>query len=122
MDIREYFRKLRKAESEIPGDYAVIVSTETPDGGKAGRVVEVTKSVAAHMIVDGRGRIATASEIKAFRSEMAELMENEKALQNAGKVQVTILSPDQLRAIRQSIIANPELLNDEDAFVKAHKR
>ena len=72
MDIREYFRKLRQAESEITGDYAVIVSTETPDGGKAGRVVEVTKAVAAHMIVDGRGRIATASEIKSFRAEMAD--------------------------------------------------
>jgi hypothetical protein len=122
MDIREYFRKLRQAESEITGDYAVIVSTETPDGGKAGRVVEVTKAVAAHMIVDGRGRIATASEIKSFRAEMADLIEKEKAQQNAGKVQVTILSGEQLRAIRESIIANPELLNDEDAFLKAHKR
>ena len=79
MDIREYFRRLRQAESEIPGEYAVIYSTDTPDGGKAGRTVEVTKSVAAHMIVDGRGRMATESEIKAFRKEMDDLIANARA-------------------------------------------
>src|SRR4051812_45227787 len=107
MDIRAYFQKLREAQSAIPSECVVMVSTDTPDGGKAGRMVEVGREVAAHMVVDGRGRLATDAEARAFRADMTELIYKAKAEQNAGKVQLTVMSPDQLRAIRQSIMDNP---------------
>jgi len=62
MDLRMFYQKLRKVEQEIAGDHPVVVSLETPDGGKPGVKTEVTRENAAKMIVEGRARIATKSE------------------------------------------------------------
>ena len=36
MDLRVYYQKIRKIEAELPEPFVVVVSRETPDGGKAG--------------------------------------------------------------------------------------
>jgi hypothetical protein len=102
MDIRGYFRKLREAQSTIASEFVVIVSLETADGGKPGRMVEVTREVAAHMIVDGRGRIATTEEEGAFRAEMADLVKAAQMEQEAGKVRFTWAGPDALSVVSRS--------------------
>jgi len=53
---------MRKLEQEITGEHVVLVSLETPDGGKSGVKTEVTRENAAKMIVEGRARMATKSE------------------------------------------------------------
>lgn len=102
MDIRGYFRKLREAQSTIDSEFVMIASLETADGGKAGRMVEVTREVAAHMIVDGRGRIATADEEREFRAEMAELMNQARLEQEAGKVRLAFVGADTVARVPQS--------------------
>ncbi len=47
MDLRVYYQKIRKFEAEIPEPFVVLVSRETPDGGKAGVKTDVPRSLAA---------------------------------------------------------------------------
>jgi len=67
MDLRIYYQKIRDCEAKIPGTFAFVVSTATPDGGKAGVVTEVPRRVAAKMVVDGTARLAVESEVKPVR-------------------------------------------------------
>ena len=69
MDLRNYFQKLREVESQIGDPYTIVVSVETGDGGRAGTTTEVTRALAAKMIVDGSARLATAKEKQAFQSQ-----------------------------------------------------
>ena len=47
MDLKNYFKKIRDAEASIEEPFPLIVSLETPDGGKPGAVVEVSRLEAA---------------------------------------------------------------------------
>ena len=58
MDLRVYYQKLRKAEQEIADEHVVVVSNETPDGGRPGQKTQVARAIAAKMIVEGRARLA----------------------------------------------------------------
>src|SRR5438477_1720585 len=62
MDLRMFFHKVRKLEQEINDRHVVVVSLETPDGGKPGIRTEVSRENASRMIVDGRARLANKSE------------------------------------------------------------
>lgn len=68
MDLRAYYRKLREVESEMTEPFVVVVSHETPDGGKANVLSEVARLTAARQIVEGRSRAATQEEADAFHS------------------------------------------------------
>ena len=69
MDLRGYYQKVREVEAKIADAFAVIVSLESPDGGKAGTQTEVTRSLAARMIVNGLARLATTKETKALEGQ-----------------------------------------------------
>ena len=71
MDLRVFYQKMRKLEQEIVGEHVVVVSLETPDGGKAGVRTEVTRENAAKMIVEGRARMATKSESAEYLKTVA---------------------------------------------------
>ena len=62
MDLRMFFHKVRKLEQEINDRHVVVVSLETPDGGKPGIRTEVSRENASRMIVDGRARLANKGE------------------------------------------------------------
>lgn len=102
MDLRAYFQKVRKTEAEIPEESAVIVSLETGDGGTAGRLTEVTRSVAARMVVDGRARLATECETREFRQAQAKAYELVCERQ-ARSVRGGVLSEHDLKAIRNTL-------------------
>jgi hypothetical protein len=103
MDIRVYFRKLREVEESIEGECVVVVSEATSDGGKAGVVAEVERRTAAKLIVDGRARLATEEEAREYRAqaEQARAAAEQSAL--AGRVQLAVLSDQELRALRSSL-------------------
>ena len=69
MDLKNYFQKIREIESKIAGLFTVIVSAETPDGGKAGTPTEVSRALAARLIVQGIARLATPEETQAFQRQ-----------------------------------------------------
>jgi len=71
MDLKIYYQKIREEQAKILEDYPVVVSEATENGGKAGVAVEVSKALAAQMIVDGTARAATAAEANSFRQAKA---------------------------------------------------
>lgn len=69
MDLRAYYQKIRQIEAEIREDSVVMVSLETPDGGRAGILTEVPRAVAARMIADEKAELASEGAAAEFRTE-----------------------------------------------------
>jgi hypothetical protein len=72
MDLRVYYEKLRKIESEIKDPFPVVVSRETTDGGKAGLKTQAPRSIAARLIADGKVDLASAEEAAQFLTKTAK--------------------------------------------------
>lgn len=70
MDLRAYYQKIRKIEAGITEPMVLIVSRETPDGGKPGARADVSRAVAARLVAEEKAELATAEETTAFRSEV----------------------------------------------------
>lgn len=92
MDIRMYFQKIREVERNIQDPYLVVVSLETPEGGKPGVATEVSRTVAAQMIVEGRVRLADAAEKAAFYKDAVEALAAAEEARMASKIQLTVVS------------------------------
>lgn len=92
MDLRAYYGRIREVEKRL-GESAgvVLVSRETPDGGRAGVLVEAPARVAAKMIVDGRAEEASAEEAAAFRQSNAKAARLAERQALANRVQVQIM-------------------------------
>ncbi len=97
MDLRAYYKKLREAEELLPGEHVVLVSSATPEGGKAGVRTEVPKSVASKLIVDGRARVATEEEAWMFREEIREARDRFEREDAARRMQVVVVSQPDLQ-------------------------
>ncbi|MBC7926556.1 MAG: hypothetical protein H7039_12945 [Bryobacteraceae bacterium] len=100
MDIRTYFYKVHETERTLASLFVVVISNETQDGGKAGHAVEVARDVAAHMIVDGRARVATEAEAEEFRQEQSRNTARAEEVRAASSLKVTILTEDGMRALQ----------------------
>jgi hypothetical protein len=105
MDLRVFFQKLRKIEQEIADPHVVVVSHETPDGGRAGQLAEVSRSTAARLILEGHARLATAEESAQFRAEARKALEEAQQRLMADKVQVNVISDADLRAMKSALRA-----------------
>lgn len=92
MDLKQYFRKMREIESNISEPFPVIVSLETPDGGKAGILTEVSRFNAAKMIIEGRALLANESEKAIYRDQQAAMRSAAEKAELAKRVQVAILT------------------------------
>ncbi len=103
MDLKRYYQKIRDVESTILEPFAVVVSLETPDGGKAGAVTEVPPRVAARMIVDGSARLASVEEVQRLRQAQAEALQAAEQAEAAGRVQLTVVSTDELNRLREAV-------------------
>ena len=94
MDVKQYYRKIKEVEATLVDTYPIVVSLETSDGGKAGVVSEVARSLAAKLIVEGRAALATAAE------KAAHLEHQIRAKEAAAKAELT-------RRLQVAIIADP---------------
>jgi hypothetical protein len=103
MDIRAYFRKVRQAEESIATPWVVVVTEETPDGGKPGTKNEVSREVAAQLIVEGRARVATEAEANEHRAEIERARTAAEQERMAGKMQIAVMSEENVRALKSSI-------------------
>lgn len=98
MDVRQYYRKISEAENGLDGPYLLMVSLETTDGGKAGVVSEVTREVAAKLMVEARAVPATIEEQEAYRERQAAAKKKAESAELARRVQVAIISESDLHA------------------------
>lgn len=70
MDLRAYYQKIRRIETGIKESTVVIVSRETPDGGKPGVKVEVPRGLAARLVAEEKAELASPEEASQFRAEV----------------------------------------------------
>ena len=97
MDLKQYFRKVRQVEASITDAFPLVVSLETPDGGKPGLVSEISREQAAKMIVEGRAMLATEEEKELYRQQQAEVKRAAERAEIAKRLQVAIISEADLR-------------------------
>ena len=105
MDLKRYYQKIREVESTILDAYTVVVSIETPDGGKAGAFTEVLRRVAAKMVVDGVAKLASKEEAERLREAQAEAQRAAEQAATVSRVQLTVLPTSELNRLREA--ANP---------------
>ena len=105
MDLRVFYQKLRKIEQEITDSHVVVVSHETPDGGRPGQLAEVSRIIAARLILEGRARLASIEESTDFRSAALAAVQEAQRKEAASRVQVNVISEADLRAIKGSVRA-----------------
>lgn len=100
MDVKVYYLKVKQLEATIGEQHVVVVSEETPDGGRAGVRTEVARRVAAEMVVAGRARLATAEEANRFREETLDASRGAAQAAAAKRMQITVISDADLRALK----------------------
>jgi hypothetical protein len=100
MDLKLYYQKIRETEAKIAEPYPIVKSLETADGGKPGALTEVAKKVAAKMVVEGQAQLATKEEAVAFIEQNAEAKRMADQILAASKVQVAVVSADELTRLR----------------------
>jgi hypothetical protein len=91
MNLKLYFQKIREFESSIVEPFVVLMSHETSDGGKEGLLTEVPKAVAAKMIADGRGDLASEEAAREFQERKAQAKREAEAEATANRMQVTLV-------------------------------
>jgi hypothetical protein len=100
MDLRVYYQKLRQIESQIAEAHPVVVSNETPDGGKEGVRTEVARTIAARMVTDGRARLATEEEAAEFRNAVAASRKALEQAASASRVALSVVPEAELQMLR----------------------
>jgi hypothetical protein len=105
MDLKAYFKKVREVESTIAAPFVVIASQETSDGGKTGTFTEVSKGLAARMIAEGRGWLASADETQTFRESQAEARRAAEALEAAKQMHFTLVQPSADNRLKPTKVA-----------------
>jgi len=103
MDLRIYYQQIREKRESLKDDDIVVVSCETPDGGKAGVCTEVPKGLAAKMVVDGTASLADADAAAEFRRARAEAKEKADRELAASKVSLTVIPAAELSRLRASL-------------------
>ena len=102
MDLKAFYQRIRQTEESIGDEFPFIKSLPTEDGGKAGRLVEVPRSVAARLIVEGTAELATAKECTAARTRVAEERRQEESRRRAAQVQFTVISDTDLKTLQEA--------------------
>jgi len=100
MDLQVYYKKIRAMEESLKDPSVVLVSLETPDGGRAGVRSEVPRRIAAKMIVEGGARLATTEEAREFEEQKAEAKRQADQLAAASRMQFAVISPNELRKLK----------------------
>jgi hypothetical protein len=80
----------------------MVVSLGGDENGIPGIMTEVTREVAAKLIVDQRSRLATREEAEAHYANQEEARMRIAEEQAAQRLQVAILSESQVEAFRRS--------------------
>ena len=102
MDLRQYFRKLREIEANLPEAHVFVTSLETPDGGKPGIVTEVPREIAAKMLAEGRALLATKVEKEQFLETQQAARAAAQRAELAQRLQVTVIPDSDLSRSTQS--------------------
>lgn len=98
MDVKQYYRKIREIQSTLPEQDVLIVSLATSDGGKAGVVSEVSRDIAAKMIVEARAIRASAEEEAAYFERQSAAKKEAHKAELARRLQVAIIAEPEIES------------------------
>ena len=104
LDLKSYFRKIRQTEEDIGEPHTFVMSLETSDGGRAGLLTEVSREIAAKMIVEGRAVLANKTDRERFLESQASARSAAQRAELAQRLQVTIVSDGE--SLRPSVSAS----------------
>lgn len=97
MDLRLYYQKIRETEATLSQPDVVVVSQETPDGGKAGVLTEVPRRMAAKLVVEGKARPADPDEAKQYYADAEQRVEWARERAAAGRIRVAVIPEADVR-------------------------
>jgi hypothetical protein len=100
MDLKAYYQKIREIEGKILEEFPVVASQVHPDGRLAGILTEVTRTVAAKLLVEGVARLASLEETKAFRAAVTEAKRIADAAMEAARLRVSIVPSAELEKLK----------------------
>ena len=101
MNLRMYYQKIRDMEKTIVDEFPLMVSKDTEDGGKTGTKTEVSRHIAAKMLVEGIADLAEPEDVVKYRTMMAEAKRVvDQAVEAAAAMQVTVISKAELDGLR----------------------
>jgi hypothetical protein len=100
MDVRLYYQKIRQTENSIPDDYAVVVSLETSDGGKSGVKTQVSRHIAAKLMIESRARLANQAEAAGYHADQELMRRRAEETEAGNRVQVTLLSESDMKSLK----------------------
>jgi hypothetical protein len=103
MDLRVYYQKIREAEAKILSEFPIVISKETTDGGKGGTLTEVTRRIAARLVVDGIAAIASDNEAATYRAALEAAKEEADQLAASAKVQLSVVPTADLNALKAKV-------------------
>jgi hypothetical protein len=101
MDLRAYYKKVREADETLTGEDIVVVSLDTPEGGKAGVRTEVPRAVAAKLLAELRARVASPEEAREFHEGQHAARETHEQSEAAKRVQVMVIPSHELKKQRE---------------------
>ncbi|HEV2688474.1 MAG TPA: hypothetical protein VGV35_07960, partial [Bryobacteraceae bacterium] len=84
----------------IADPHVVVISHETPDGGKAGQKTEVSRHAAARLVVEGRAHLASPEETAEYRDAAEQTRQIAEQRAMAQKIQVNVVSEADFRTIK----------------------
>lgn len=108
MDLQIYYKKIREAEDSLNDPSVVLVSLETPEGGRVGVRTEVPRRIAAKMIVEGRARLASAEEVHDFQEQKLEAKRQADQVAAASRMQFAVISSSELKKLKGTVPAGKE--------------
>jgi hypothetical protein len=100
MDMRQFYKKIKEFEAGITNEEVIVVSNDTPDGGKAGVMSELKRSLAARMLTEGKVRLATEEEVQSFQLEKEAEYSRAQEVLSSSKVQIAVISEAEMKAIK----------------------
>ena len=103
MNLKDYYRDITAQEAEIEDAFVLVISLQTPNGGRAGIASEVSRATAAKLIVEKQARLATPEEARRILNEREEAhrLKDIAALQE--RVRMARLAEDELRSLKKSM-------------------
>jgi hypothetical protein len=102
MDLQLYYKKIRDMAQNLKDPSVVVVSRETPEGGREGVRTEVPRNIAAKMIVESTARLATEEEAREFQEQKSEAKRKADQQAAASRMKFAVLSPSELRNLKGS--------------------
>ncbi len=103
MNLKDYYREIAAQESAIEESFVLIISLQTPNGGRAGIPSEVNRATAAKLVVDKQARLATPEEVKKLRDERDEQQRQRDIAALQERVRMTRLAEDELRSLKKAM-------------------